>query len=357
MQNSRKTVWLLLVRTTKAITSAVLAVTLLGCSQVVTDGGGREAGACGQVDASAEFAQIRIGVKGFDAPSLVWASDNYCFGSAGLEAKVSELNGVEAVASLASGSLDVIQLNVAELLVFVANGEFDGVVILSSSGYFEEELARAKRPPLFEGVLLMDTVLVTKKDSEINSFGELSGKLVAGLGPDTLVGWALREATLSEGGDPSTLEIINIPQEARIGVLERGDVDAALLSGRFASAAIESGYPVVGYPGAYFFSEGPILVWVTSPRVLEDKPGLISKFKSSITALNTQLRDLEANQESYAQVLIDKFETDPEVAKNTKLSNYWLEQVTVAQLNKMAEKLLRIGAIKAIPDLNQIIEK
>jgi ABC-type taurine transport system substrate-binding protein len=335
---------------------ALVVALFTGCSQVEPISQESKPGRCGEQVNSESLQTIRVsGGVTVEGPAVQWGIKEQCFAQAGLEVDYQPLRTIEAAAALSSGSLDVIGLTVADFLTYVANGSFDGKIIGSSSGYLMESLQRARIAPLYPGELLIQVTVLVPGDSDIKSFQDLSGSRIAASGRDELTGWAILDAINATGGDSATVEILSVPTESRLGALERGDVDAIMLAGRYAEDAMSQGLRLVGYPGAYFYEEGPVTIWVTSPKVLSEKPELVSKFKAAITSVNTQLRDLEANQESYRQILVEKFDIAPEVAENTKVPNFWLEQVTLPQLSEMAQKLIRLGAIKAIPNLESLI--
>jgi NitT/TauT family transport system substrate-binding protein len=339
----------------QSFSTLVLVSMLASCAAASPTSSEVTNGKCGPVGASTSLEPIQIANGGTtEAPAVEWGKQQGCFEKNGLEVSNSVIEDAEAVAALQSGSVQVISLSLLNLVLYASNGNLDLKIISPSAGYSQEELDRGRQEPLYPGELLLQSTILVPADSDIKTFADLEGKVVGGTatGQSAL---AVMSAITANGGDSSKVEILDIPAPARQSTLERGEVDAIVMTGRFASEGIESGLRLLGYPGAYFYDEGPLHVWLTSGSVFETQPELIQKFRDSILLTNQELRDTEANAATYRQILVDVFGLTSQEADETLIPNYLVDEVTLVQLQIMAEKLSKLKSINSVPDLSLLL--
>lgn len=338
--------------------SAILLASLLSsCAAPLAPSGDIAQGVCGPVGATSSLQEIKVANGGVtEAPAVEWGKQQGCFEKYGLEVANSVIEDAEAVAALQSGSVQVISLSVLDLVLFSSNGNLDLKVIAPSTGYSQEELDRAKQEPLYPGELIIQSTVLVAQNSDIYSFADLEGKVVGGQGPANQSAWAIMAAVTANGADSSKVEILDVPRDARQSALERGEVDAIVMTGRLASEGIESGLRLVGYPGAYFYDEGPLNLWVTSASTLASQPDLIQDFRDSILLTNSELMNKEKNSSSYRKVLVDIFGLTEEEANGTPIPNYWVQEVSLPNLQRMAAKLSSLEVLNQTADLSSLLD-
>ena len=103
-----------------------------------------------------------------------------------------------------------------------------------------------------------------------------------------------------------------MPPAEAISALERGDIDGAVLTGLRVIEAIEAGARVIGYPGAFFYEEGPANIFVTHEKIASQKPELLD-FQDAIIRINGLLNS-GAHEESFRQVITSDFGYSEDVA-------------------------------------------
>lgn len=339
----------------QAFSTVVLVSMLAACATVSPTASEVTNGKCGPVGAASSLQQIQIANGGTtEAPAIEWGKQQGCFEKNGLEVTNSVIEDAEAVAALESGSVQVISLSVLNLVLYASNGNLDLKIISPSAGYSQEQLDRAKQEPLYPGELLLQSTVLVPNDSDIKTFADLEGKVIGGTATGQSA-WALKAAIAANGVDTKKVEILDVPADARQSTLERGEVDAIVMTGRLAAEGIESGLRLVGYHGAYFYDEGPLMVWLTNESTLETQPELIQKFRDSILLTNQELRNTELNSSTYRQILVDVFGLTNEEADKTLIPNYLVDEVTLDQLQTMAQKLSKLDALNSAPDLSLLL--
>lgn len=338
--------------------SVILLFTATGCFNVTlpsaTDNSTID-GLCGQGIPTENLSLLRVGTGTFSQPGLEWGIQQGCFAEAGLEISIQIIQNTEAAAAVSSGSLDVMLAAPQQAIVFAANGNFESRIIAADTGYSAESLERAKQEPLYPGELLISTAMLVGKDSSAKGLRDLANKKIGMNLPFGNVGRSVRMALEQAGLTEDQIEIIELPTEAIQGAIESKEIDAGILSGRYATRAVKSGLRVLAYPGAYTYIPGTLTLWMTDASTYKKKPEDIMAFRAAVEKIN-RLLALPENQDTWQQVLIDKLEFDPVAATETKIPQYWTKRVTLNELEQAMDLLIRVGDIKQkVPNLSSLI--
>lgn len=338
-------------RLSKLTIGAVAVVALIsGCSSApMNDFVGKEInGTCAEEAFTSEAPQgsVTVGYASrFGGPVVQWAEQEGCFAERRVDVEGVEIGGAEALASLTNGAIDVYNSTFTDAILSSTNSGFDMVILASLTGYTLEELERAKQEPLYPDELLLQLALITSPESGISDWGDLEGKIIAteALGDVQALGTSI--AATEYGADSSLIEWRVLPGETRLGSLERGEVDAIIVSSTLATEAMKAGMKMVGYPGAYYYSAGPALVWVTTKATYDKKQSELMAFRESVLEAQSFLADSENYGDSFRKILTDFFQLDSGVAAATKMPNYWTEDMEEEYLVRIGKILTSSGTI------------
>lgn len=328
------------------ISSVALVLALItGCSPLVDN------------EMSGSVDTLRVGyAKVSDGPSVEWGSSQGIFEKFDIEIEGTAIDGTEALASLISGQLDVIAMSLSDVLLAQQNGNFDGVFIASSTGYTLEQLIRAKEEPLYPNELLLQVAVFVPQDSEVQTWADLAGKKIGVDSVTDVAALGVQLALKSESVSPNSVEFILVPREARQDSLVKGEIDAAIFTGTLAAKAVVDGFRLIGYPGAYFYAEGPAKIWITTPKVLAEKPLLLANFRKSILEINKELQDIGSNGDSFRMTLVDKFGLTQEVADSTTMPNFWTQDLTQEHVEDLSKNMIESGILNSLGKLPQFVE-
>lgn len=328
------------------MSSIVLLLTLLtGCSPVAEN----------QMSGSIETLRVGYG-KVSDGPSVEWGTSQGVFEKFGIEIQGTPIDGTEALAALTSGQLDVVAMSLSDILLAQQNGNFEGVFVASSTGYTREQLERAKQEPLYPGELLLQVAVFVPEYSEIQSWPDLANKKIGVEVATDVAALGFQLALKSESVNPDSVQFVLVPRESRQDSLVRGDIDAAILTGTLATKAVLDGFRLIGYPGAYFYAEGPAKIWITTPRALEQNPQLLANFRKAILEINKELQDIESNGDSFRKILVEKFGLTQQVADSTTLPNFWTQDLTQNHVEDLSRNMIESGILNSLGKLPQVLK-
>lgn len=302
-----------------ALSMASVLVAFVGCADASSESppDGLESSSSGQAcessfEGSAELVEIAVAVRGNAGPMLAWGEQQGCFAEHGLTVTVTEVSDDAAgVAGLVSQSWDVISFTPFAMVQAIANSGVELTTLAPWYGYTEEELARAREEPLFEGTLLLNMAVVTM-DTEVSSWADLDGGVVAAGSVGGIAEATVQAAIKQSVGEDAEASIMALPPADAMSALERGDISAAVLTGLRAVQAIEAGARVIGYPGAFFYEEGPANIFVTHEKIVSSRPELLD-FQDAIISINSLLNS-GAHEGSFRQVITADFGYSEDVA-------------------------------------------
>jgi ABC-type amino acid transport substrate-binding protein len=334
------------VKTTMGLLVTVFSVTLalVGCVPSNEPSSTQFSGVCGDVN-SQSLETISVGYgRTSDGPSMEWGISEACFAKFGIMPSGKQLEGAEGIAGMENGEIDILAMSITELAIITANSNFKPVVVASSTGYTQAELDDAKQEPLAPNGLKLQVGVFVSPSSTIQTWTDLKGKTIAVESRTGVAFWGTELALMEAGISDGEIEYLVLPSESRFAALDDGSIDAVISVGSGAAKALEAGYRLIGYPGAFIYSEGPVKIWVTTEEILQEKSSLIEAFRAAVLEVNEQLQQPE-NAESFRSVLVGKFEVDPDVAANTPIPGFWTPDLDQAYMRTMTSRLIQTGAI------------
>ncbi|MGC5616079.1 ABC transporter substrate-binding protein [Georgenia sp. Z1491] len=336
-------------RTSRALpTLAVAMLTLAACgggddSTEDDDGGGEdtaadENGSDGGGDAGGgELTPVTVAAIPIADTAAVWLGvDEGFFEEEGLDVTITTTGGgAEAMAGVVSGENEFAFSNVISIMLAVEQGLDVRFVTNGTSAEGSEGGFGA---------------LVVSEDSEIQSADELEGLTVSVNNFSNITGATASYSIEAAGGDPDTVEWVEIAFPDAQAAVEAGNVDAAMIVEPFITAAVESGNRVIAWP----FQEIPdldIAGYFASGDTIENDPELVASFRS---AMNRSLEYAAENPDAVRDIIGTYTEIPEDVLAEIALPTFRTE-FNVEAMTELGEAATRFGILAAEPDLELVL--
>jgi NitT/TauT family transport system substrate-binding protein len=314
--------------------AAILA--LSGC----TDSGAAPTSAPTEDADTGELRPVRVAALPIAETGALWAAmDEGIFEDHGIEVEVVPAQGgAQAIPALLSGD---IQFAIGQPFgPFRADGQNLGVVII---GDYADSLAEGKDV----------NAVVSPADSGITGPADLAGKRVSvnslGAAGDVTIMKAVEDA----GGDPSTIEFVEVAFPDAEAQLEAGNIDAAWVPDPFMSRIVDGGGNLVVHPYQATIPGLSLLTNITTQELIDSDPELVSDFAAAMTeALDWAM----ANEDAVRAAISTNMEIPEEAAAGITLPTFTSE-VTVSDLEELAALAVDFGVLDAEPDFDRLVQQ
>lgn len=287
-----------------------------------------------------ELTPITIGLLSIaPAAAVQYGIDQGIFAEHGLDASVQiTAGGAAMLPAVATGQIDFGVGNPLSVLVAASQG----VDVRIASGYS----------------FSLDTgddinAVVTRAGDGIETWADLEGQRVSVNAINTQGDLTIKESVEADGGDPESLQFIEIPFPEALAQLDSDNVDAVWIPEPFLSAAVADpeAYTVVGYPNQNTIPGLPTMVTFTSGTVADDDPELVERWREAITDV---LAAATADGEGFGTTIAEFTGMPEAAAMNLRLERLSgeLDPALIVELGALADKFDFIGTV---PDLDTVI--
>lgn len=314
--------------------AAVLA--LSGC----TDSGSGPTSAPTDDAAAGEVRSVRVAALPIAETGALWAAiDEGIFEGYGLEVEIQPAQGgAQAIPALLSGD---IQFAIGQPFgPFRADAQDLGVVII---GDYADSLAEGKDV----------NAVVALGDSGISGPADLAGKRVAvnslGAAGDVTIMKAVQDA----GGDPTTIEFVEVAFPDAQAQLEAGNIDAAWVPDPFMSRIVGEGGTLVVHPYQATIPGLTVLTTITTQELMDSDPELVSDFAA---AMAEALDWASENEEAVRAAIATNLEIPEEAAAGITLPTFTSE-IKVSDLEELAGLAVEFGVLDAEPDFDRLVQQ
>jgi NitT/TauT family transport system substrate-binding protein len=245
---------------------------------------------------------LRIGVVAVDQfAQAYYAQDMGIFASAGIAAEIMPIaTGAQILAALSGGSLDVGITNTAGLAAALSHGA--PFVVIAGAG-----LSNAS------------AVLVGPPASSIKTAKDLEGKTVGVESLGDLTQIAPCVWMTQNGADFHKTKFIEVHFAEMAASIERGTVDAAMLTEPFLSAANGKTVKIVAKPYTAIAPEFLVSAWIATRDFVTKNPEAVKRFSS---AMRDTARWANANHDRSAEILAKYSKIDLVTIKAMNRTNY-----------------------------------
>ncbi|AUI53668.1 ABC transporter substrate-binding protein [Arthrobacter crystallopoietes] len=274
-----------------------------------------------------------------NAPIYLGQQEGF-FEEEGLELEIQNtVGGAAAVPAVVSGNFDFADSNIVSLLVAADQG-LDLEIVAPGSASSGDPSKDA-------------TAVIVPEESPISTPADLSGKTIS---VNTLsnIGDTTISAVVEEnGGDPSTIDFVEVPFPEAEAALESGNVDAAWVAEPFLTSALKSGSRAVTYNYADFDPATPIEAYFTTSKFAEENPDIVARFTR---AMHKSHEFASSNPDAVREIVGTYTKIDAGLRAEMTLNKYPTE-FSVEILQKLADAAFKYGTLQNKLDVSTLIQE
>jgi len=322
-----------------------LAGTLLSLTMVATAcGGGSDdnaEGGGGGGNGEVETVAMTAGVAASQSSAaLIIGAEQGFFEEEGIDLTIGEAaTGAAAITQLINGQQHV-ALGGISPVVSAAAGDIP-IEIVSGAVNDREDPAGTQYQTIVPG------------NSDVQTFADLEGKNIAVNSLKCCWEFWIREAVEKDGGDPDSLNLVQLPFPDAVAALRAGEVDAISTLQPFATALRQEGFRDIGDSPAIAFDnpENGNTVFYMSSQFIQENEGIVERWRAALQKSADYANDHP--DETRAQI-IEKTGANPELVQSAPLPLYTAE-IDTETVEKEAGFLVKYGVIEEAPDLDSVV--
>jgi NitT/TauT family transport system substrate-binding protein len=316
-----------------ALLTALLLALLAGCGGSSGTSGGSGAGESGQA------RQLRVGVIPIvDVAPIYLGQEQGFFADRGIELQlVPGSGGAAAVPGVVSGDLQFAFGNVTSVVLaasqdlplrYVANG-------VASTGDPATDYS----------------AVVVAPDSPIQSVADLQGKRVAVNNLKNIGEVTIRKGVQDAGGDPSSVQFVELAFPDMPGAVTDGNVDAAWVVEPFLTVARDQGARVVYANFAEAIDDLTVAGYFTTEQTVQQDAQLVEDFRA---AIEQSLQYAADNPDEVRRIIGTYTEIDPAVAQKMALPAF-PQDINVQSVQTVADLMQQYGISEQPVDAQSIM--
>jgi NitT/TauT family transport system substrate-binding protein len=320
-------------------TFGLLAATVLALAGCTDSGATPSSAPTDTAAAGGELTPVRVAALPIAETGALWAAiDEGIFADHGLDVEiVPAQGGAQAIPALLSGD---IQFAIGQPFGPIRASQQDlGVVVI---GNYASSLEEGK--DVNAVVSLADSGITTPKDLEGK---RVSVNSVGAAGDVTIM-----KAVQDDGGDPSTIEFVEVAFPDVQAQLDAGNIDAGWVPDPFMSQIVGAGGNLVVHPYQATNPGLPLLVDITTQELLDSDPELVSEFAAAMTEA---LDWASSNEDAVRAAIVTNLKIPEAAAAGITLPNFTSE-VDVAAIEQLVGLAMDFGVLDAEPDLDTLIQ-
>lgn len=162
-------------------------------------------------------------------------------------------------------------------------------------------------------------------------------------------------AVEADGGDPSTIEFVEVPFPDVPAQLEAGNIDAGWVPEPFVTALTSRGDTLVVYPYQATIPGLATLTTITTSALIESDADLVADFAAAMQETLEWAQD-PANESAVRQAIKDNLELPEAVADSVKLPEFGWELDRASQ-EELAELAVKYGVLDRVPNFDRLIQQ
>ncbi|MEO5534880.1 MAG: ABC transporter substrate-binding protein [Pseudolysinimonas sp.] len=192
--------------------------------------------------------------------------------------------------------------------------------------------------------------VVSSAASGITTIAGLAGKRVSvnslGAAGDVTIMAAVKAA----GGDPTTIQFVEVAFPDAKAQLDAGNIDAAWVPEPFVSQIVGGGGNLVMYPYQQTIPGLPLLVNYTTNDLIKSDPQLVDDFTA---AMSEALDWATANEPLVRQAIKDNLQVPEAVADHVPLPHF-TATLDKDKIEKLAHLAVDLGVLPSLPDFTKM---
>lgn len=266
----------------------------------------------------------------------------------GIEEGIFEKHGLEVTPTVAQGG--------AAIIPGVESGDFDfgfsnvtSLILGSAQGLPLKIVAPG---PQTTGKIDDDYAsIMVAQNSNIAAVNDLADKRVAVNTLNNITDTLLKEAMHQAGGDPESIELVEVAYPEMPGMLENGNIDAIFVAEPFQTIAVDTGAQSVYSPFVQPVEDLMISTYFTTEKTLQDSPEVVEQFTAAIKEAQ---EFAEQNPEDTRAVLDDYLELEPSVVEELVLPKF-PQDINQESTQQLIDLAVTYDLIPEPIDLNSLL--
>lgn len=281
---------------------------------------------------------ITVGALPISETAPLWAAiEAGVFDEYGLEVTVEAIQGgALAMPALINGDVDFLIGQPYGALRAHLQGLDASIIANYASSYAEGEDING---------------VVSAPGSDISRPADLAGKRVAVNSIGAAGDLTISAAVAQDGGDPSTIEFVEVIFPDAQAQLEAGNIDAAWVPQPFLNMIVGAGGSLVVYNYQATLPGLPTLVIMSTGATAQDDPELVETVREAFAAAFDWAAE---NDDAVRQALVDNLSIPAEAAAALPLPEFTTELDT-GLLQDLADLAEEYGFFESAPDVAEIV--
>ncbi|WP_170297251.1 ABC transporter substrate-binding protein [Georgenia thermotolerans] len=197
------------------------------------------------------------------------------------------------------------------------------------------------------------TSVWTKPDSGIESPADLSGKTVAVNNLKTQGEVSIREVVKKAGGDPDSIDFVELGFPDMPAALDAGNIDAAWVPEPFQTIFKDAGDKLVAYNYQETMPGVPTMAVFTSGKLAKQDPELVDNFAAAVDDVTAYAQE---HPDEVRETLTTFLDMKPELAQKVLIEDF-RGQMDRDALQTLADLALQDGILKNKVDMDTFMPK
>ncbi|MGY2083252.1 ABC transporter substrate-binding protein [Blastococcus sp. SYSU DS0539] len=193
--------------------------------------------------------------------------------------------------------------------------------------------------------------VVTTPDSGITGAADLAGRTVAVNTLNNIGTTTVRESVRAAGGDPDSVQFVELPFPEMPAALEQGNVDAAWVVEPFLALATDEGAQVVTSNFVDTADDLTVAAYFTSEQYAQENPEAVQCFSD---AMAQSLEYAQENPDAVREILGEYTQIDPAIAEAMTLPA-WPAEVNRDSVQTLSDLAVEDGLLDEAPDLDALL--
>jgi NitT/TauT family transport system substrate-binding protein len=156
----------------------------------------------------------------------------------------------------------------------------------------------------------------------------------------------------ANGGDPSKVELVQLPFGQMTAALAAGDIDAAVLQAPFISDAVGVGGEIIGKPNVETFPDMAVGLYATTQTFIDGNEDVVRGFSEAVIEAQEAAT---ANLDDARQTLVENLGITPEAASVAVWNTGSNPHVNVEGFEKAQQLLIAYGDQTEELDVNELV--
>lgn len=193
--------------------------------------------------------------------------------------------------------------------------------------------------------------VIASPDSGITGAADLAGRTVAVNTLNNIGTTTVRESVRAAGGDPDSIQFVELPFPEMPAALEQGNVDAAWVVEPFLALGTDQGAQVVASNFVDTAEDLTVAAYFTSKQYAQENPEAVECFSS---AMEQSLQYAQENPDAVRDILGEYTEIDPAIAEEMTLPA-WPAEINRDSVQTLSDLAVEDGLLDEAPDLDALL--